>query len=256
MAPPASRSRATCAAHSAATWAGSIRPARARPTSPVSRWNPPVRRSHSVPPGDSGLPTVRFKCRPTPSAGAAAPRRAAASSQAGRFTSTDTDDTTPAQWASRMPRFTPADKPKSSAFTTRRRSSGVAPSPVVPPDLHQVPQHLRRVGGEAHRARLVVVAKVHGRLPDREAVLPGDVQALDVEAETLNREAREDQLAGARGEALEPGLRAEDPGQQREPHHAVEDPADHVPRVEIVEEGRAHHVARLGEDAAGARGGA
>src|SRR5438876_626169 len=159
-------------------------------------------RGAGVPRDATRQAAARFKCRPTPSPAPAAPRRGAASTQAGRFTSTDTDDTTPAEWASRMPRFTPADKPKSSAFTTRRRSSGVTPSPVVPTDLHQVPQHLRRVGGEAHRTRLVVVAKVHRRLPDREAVLPGDVQTLDVDAEARNRETRDDQLAGTRGEAL------------------------------------------------------
>src|SRR5205807_1110561 len=151
----------------------------------------------------------------------------------------ETDDTTPAACASRMPSFTPDDSPKSSAFTTRRPPLGVAPPPVIPTDARQVAQHGRRIGREAHGARLVVVAILHRRLPYPEPVFTRDVQQLDIEPEPGDGEAREDQLGGTRGEGLEPGLRVQDPGQERDAHHPVEQPAHQVPGVEVMKERRA-----------------
>src|SRR5207248_3261777 len=153
----------------------------------------PTRRSSDltrVLPSLSGSPAVRFKCNPTPSD--PVPRSAATAwSHPGAFTSTEIDDTTPAACASRMPSFTPDDSPKSSAFTTRRPPLGVTPPPVVPTDARQVAQHGRRIGREAHGARLVVVAILHGRLPYPEPVLTRDVQQLDIEPEPGDGEARE-----------------------------------------------------------------
>src|SRR5438132_389773 len=133
-----------------------------------------------------GAPVVRFRCRPTPRVPPIARNRSRASGHPGVLTSTETDDTTPAACASRMPRFTPAEKPKSSAFTTRRRSSGVAPPPVVPADLHEVAEHPGRVGREPHGARLVVVAVMHRHLLHPEAMLARDAEHLHGEAEARN----------------------------------------------------------------------
>src|SRR3989454_5947636 len=152
---------------------------------------------------------VRLRCSPTPSPGAG-PRsrsRRSASVQPGAFTSTETDDTTPAAWASRIPRFTPVDRPKSSAFTTSRGGSVIAAAPVVPADSRQVLEHADGVRDEADGGRLVVVAIVDRLLRDLQPVFPGDVQQLDVEAKAGNGEARKDQLAGPRREAFQARLR-------------------------------------------------
>src|SRR2546426_820758 len=111
-----------------------------------------------------GAPVVRFRCRPPPRAPPIARTRPRAPGHPGVLTSTETDDPPPAACASRMPRFTPAEKPKSSAFTTRRRSSGVAPPPVIPTDLHQGAEHPGLGGREPHRARLVFYAGMHRHL--------------------------------------------------------------------------------------------
>src|SRR5207248_11464710 len=85
----------------------------------------PTRRSSDltrVLPSLSGSPAVRFKCNPTPSD--SVPRSAAtACSHPGAFTSTETDDTTPAACASRMPSFTPDDSPKRSEEHTSELQS-------------------------------------------------------------------------------------------------------------------------------------
>src|SRR2546430_3069097 len=166
------------AVHSIATSRGAIRPARARATKVPNGWSWPVRASHRLPPHETGRPVVRFKCNPTPSSGKDGDERSrsrwAASVQPGAFTSTETEDTTPVSCASSTPRLTPADKPKSSALTMRRRASGIAASPVVPADLYQVSQHLDGVRGEPHGAGLVVVPTVHRRLRHLEAVFPGE----------------------------------------------------------------------------------
>src|SRR5207244_5791432 len=196
---PASRSRDSCAVHSIATSRGAIRPARARATKVPNGWSWPVRASHRLPPHETGRPVVRFKCNPTPSSGKDGDERSrsrwAASVQPGAFTSTETEDTTPVSCASSTPRLTPADKPKSSALTMRRRASGIAASPVVPADLYQVSQHLDGVRGEPHGAGLVVVPIVHRRLRHLEAVFPGDVQQLDVEAEARKHRLKVAQAA-------------------------------------------------------------
>src|SRR5947209_16314411 len=140
---------------------------------------------------------MRLRCSPAPSSAPARWSAATACSQPCAFTSTETYDTTPAACASRIPSFTPGDSPKSSAFTTRRRTLGVAPPPVVPADARQVAQHGRRIGREAHGARLVVVAVLQRRLPHPQPLLAGDVQQLDIEPEPGHGEAREDQLGGA-----------------------------------------------------------
>src|SRR5256886_17510762 len=117
---------------------------------------------------------MRLRCSPAPSSAPARRSAATACSHPGAFTSTETDDTTPAACASRMPSFTPDDSPKSSAFTTSRPPLGVAPPPVVPTDARQVAQHGRRIGREAHGARLVAAAILHGRLPYPEPVFARD----------------------------------------------------------------------------------
>src|SRR5438128_7065680 len=159
---------------------------------------------------------VRLRCSPTPRPGPTSRSRRSASVQRGAFTSPATDDTTPAAWASTIPRFTPVDRPKSSAFTTSRGGSVIAAAPVVPADSRQVLEHADGVRDEADGGRLVVVAIVDRLLRDLQPVLPGDVQQLDVEAKARNGEARKDQLAGPRREAFQARLRVEDPGQERE----------------------------------------
>src|SRR5207237_834470 len=84
-------------------------------------------------------------------------------------------------------------------------------------------------------------------------VFAREVQELDVEPEPGHGEAREDQLGGAGRESFEARLGVEDPGQERDPHHAVEQPAHQVACVEVMEERRAHEVTRLGEHATGDR---
>src|SRR6266849_4102476 len=210
----------------------------------------PAARSRSSCAALTGAPTVRFRWSPTPRPEPAAWSAPTASPQPGAFTSTDTDDTTSAAYASRMPRVTPGDSPKSSAFTTSRRSLGVASPPVVPANPREVAEHRHRVGGEPHGAGLVLIAVVHGGLANPEPVPARDVEELDVEPEAGDCQAREDQLRGATGETLETRLRVEDPRQQGEPHDAVEHPAHQVSRIEVVEERWAHEVARFGQHAA------
>src|SRR5713226_3657189 len=247
---PTARSRSSCAAHSAATSADAIRPASTRATSVARLGKHPVWAWTKLRAALTGAPAVRFRWSPTPRPESAAWSAVTASPQPGAFTSTDTDDTTPAAYASRMPRVTPGDSPKSSAFTTSRRSLGVASPPVVPANPREIAEHRHRVGGEPHGAGLVLVAVVHGGLANPEPVLARDVEELDVEPEAGDCQAREDQLRGATGETLETRLRVEDPRQQGEPHDAVEHPAHQVSRIEVVEERWAHEVARFGQHAA------
>src|SRR3989449_8031645 len=204
---PAFRRRAICAVHSVGMSPGSRRPASAGGMSRRSGWNQPVRASHRLPPHETGRPVVRLRCNPPPSPGPMPRSSRAPSVHPGVFPRPETGDTPPAACASRIPRFTPADRPKSSAFTTRRRASAVAPPPGVPADLYEVLEHFDRVRREADGARLVVVPIVDRRLRDRQAVLLRDVEQLDVEAEAGDGEAREDQLGRARREALQAGLR-------------------------------------------------
>src|SRR5260370_20823334 len=249
---PTARSRSSCAAHSAATSADAMRRASTRATRVARPRKHPVRASTRLRAGLTGAPAVRFKCSPTPKP---EPEPAAwsartASSQPGAFTSTDTDDTTPAACASRMPRVTPGDSPKSSAFTTRRRSLAVAPPPVVPANPPEIAEHGHRVRGEPHGALLVLVAVVHGPLADAEPVLTRDVEELDVEPEAGDGQAREDQLRGASREALETRLGVDEARPQGDPPSTMQPPAHPRSRIEAVEEGGAHKVTPCAHHAA------
>src|SRR5450432_2892343 len=241
---PAPRTRSICARVSASSSPASMRPASARRASAPSGWNSPVAESLSDGARSSGRPCTRLRCMPTPSVRVRRARRTAFS-QSAPLAMIDVEVTLPAACASTIPRVTPAENPKSSALMISRGRSGVAATPVIAADVHEVAHHPHRILREAHRGRLLIVAKEYRGLREREVVLLRDEQCLDVEAEPWNRDARKDDLRRVRGEALEPGLRVENSRNQRPTHHRVEHPAHHVARVEIREEGWAHEIARL-----------
>jgi hypothetical protein len=64
------------------------------------------------------LPSLKFKCTPTPSAGVAR-ANSTAESNAAPLANKDVLVTIPLRFASAMPRFTPSAHPKSSAFTIK-----------------------------------------------------------------------------------------------------------------------------------------
>src|SRR5437764_12298747 len=105
-----------------------------------------------------------------------------------------------------MPRFTPADRPKSSAFTTSRGASVIAAAPVVPADPRQVLEHPDHIRDEAHGGRLLVVALLDSRLRPLQPVLPGDVQQVGVKAEAPHGKAWQDPPTGPPRAAFQPGL--------------------------------------------------
>src|SRR6185369_11254025 len=88
--------------------------------------------------------------------------------------------------------------------------------PRVHAHLPDVLQHAARVAREADRRRLVVVAELHRRLLDREAVVLRDVQELDVEPEAGDRRAIEAESRGVGGEPLQPRLRVENPRKEED----------------------------------------
>src|SRR5207247_6028365 len=94
----------------------------------------------------------------------------------------DADVTVPAACASKMPRFTPGEMPRSSALMISRRST-ICPPPIVPTNLQQITEHRRAVAGEPQTARLAVVAETDRHLCDTETVAVRHVQDLEIETE-------------------------------------------------------------------------
>src|SRR3989338_4481292 len=142
-----------------------------------------------------------------------------------------------------MPRLTPSEIPKSSAFTRSCRT--VSPSPIIQFNSTQITYHLHRILKKTDGCFLKEITKENWHLFNLETEFLRNIENFDIKTKTKKSLARKNGFRHFCPKTFKPCLCIQKARKQELANKEIKKTSHHMARIQITKKGRADFIARF-----------